>query len=88
MTCDLCGREKPDEVFHHIELSEKERAFLRSSGVERDRLSYCKGCWKALTSDREQGARIVQGLFRSAFTQMGGSNRHSDKMFELLMGKK
>jgi len=88
--CDLCTKEKPDEGFEFLDLTPQERVYLRASGVNRERLSFCKGCWGAITKDREQGARLLQGLFQTGLREMGAatSEKNSAKMFDVLMGKK
>lgn len=87
--CDLCGRDRPQEVCHDLELTGVEKTYLRASGVERDHLTYCKSCWRALSDDRQQGARIVQGLFQSWLKQRGSglSEQKAAELFKLLVGK-
>lgn len=89
-TCDLCGKEKPNDGFEFLVLTSAERLYLRAGGVDREQLSFCRVCWKAITTDREQGARLLQGLFDTGLRQMGmaTSQRKSSEMFDVLMGTK
>ncbi len=69
--CCICGakRERQDAVV--VVLSDEEKAAIRQMKVEPpNEYAYCKPCHR-LTTDREQGARLIQGLVQTRLQLQG-----------------
>jgi len=71
-TCCVCGREQKDIIT--LKLTEVEKAYAKKvENLDVDSFSYCRACYRILC-DREQGARLIQGVVQTNMASLGASN--------------
>ena len=87
MKCCICNRERSETDCVVLTLTDEEKKFSSDMGQGApDTLVYCKPCYKVLT-DREQGARLMQGTFRMNAGDLPGAAQYAQRLYDRLIQK-
>lgn len=87
--CCICGSERDQDKCVGLTLTEAEAEAIRKLGKEPVKeIFYCNPCYRIAT-DREQGARLMQGLVQTRLRALGSpkAEEMGARMYDMLIRK-
>lgn len=85
--CGICGAERDRDKCVVLVTTPAEAESIRKMGREPEKeYIYCNPCYRVVT-DREQGARLMQGLIQTKLRTSGSpkADELSKRMYEMLV---
>jgi hypothetical protein len=87
--CGICGAERERDKCVVLVTTPTEAAAIRKMGREPEKeYVYCNPCYRVVT-DREQGARLMQGLIQTRLRTSGSPKAEalSKRMYEMMINR-